>query len=79
MKKWCKNNMLYIIGALVGAAAGLLYWNFVGCSSGTCAITSKPVNSTLYGALMGSLFFGIFKKDKKNNIVSSEKNNRHDI
>ena len=79
MKKWCKNNMLYIIGALVGAVAGFLYWNFVGCSSGTCAITSKPVNSTLYGALMGSLFFGIFKKDKKSNIVSSEKNNNHDI
>ncbi len=79
MKKWCKNNMLYIIGALVGAIAGFLYWNYVGCSSGTCAITSKPVNSTLYGALMGSLFFGIFKRDKKNSIISSEKNNDHDV
>jgi UDP-N-acetylmuramyl pentapeptide phosphotransferase/UDP-N-acetylglucosamine-1-phosphate transferase len=78
MKKWCKNNWLYIIGAVVGAAAGFLYWNFVGCASGTCAITSKPVNSTLYGALMGSLFFGLFKREKKNSIVSAEKNNEHD-
>ena len=26
-------------------------------------ITSKPGNSTLYGAIMGSLLFGMFKKD----------------
>jgi hypothetical protein len=79
MKKWCSKNVLYIIGAVVGAIAGYLYWNFVGCSSGTCAITSKPLNSTLYGALMGSLFFGIFKKEKMNDIVSSENNEPHDI
>ena len=78
MKKWCKSNLLYIIGALIGATAGFLYWNFVGCASGTCAITSKPLNSTLYGALMGSLLFGLFKKDKKNSIVSSEKTNGHE-
>lgn len=79
MKKWCKNNVLYIIGALVGAIAGFLYWNFVGCASGTCAITSKPVNSTLYGALMGSLFFGLFKKEKKSGIVSSKNNSDENI
>lgn len=57
--------MLYIIGAVLGAIGGYLYWNYVGCSSGTCMITSKPVNSTLYGALMGGLLFGIFKKERK--------------
>lgn len=60
---WVKKNMLYIIGAGVGAVAGFLYWKFVGCESGTCAITSKPLNATLYGALMGALLFGIFKKE----------------
>jgi hypothetical protein len=54
-----------LIGILLGAIAGWLYWNFVGCSSGTCAITSKPINSTLYGALMGYLVAGIFQKDVK--------------
>jgi hypothetical protein len=44
-----------LIGITLGAAAGFLYWKFVGCSNGTCMITSKPINSTLYGALMGFL------------------------
>ena len=53
-----------LIGITIGAVAGFLYWKFVGCSSGTCMITSKPINSTLYGAVMGFLVAGIFKKDK---------------
>ena len=61
MKKWFNNNMLYIIGAVLGAIGGYLYWKFVGCSSGSCAITSKPVNSALYGAVMGALLLSIFK------------------
>ena len=53
-----------LIGITLGAIAGLLYWKFVGCSSGTCMITSKPINSTLYGGLMGFLVAGIFKKER---------------
>ena len=53
-----------LIGITLGAVAGFLYWKFVGCSSGACMITSKPINSTLYGAVMGFLVAGIFKKDK---------------
>ena len=52
------------IGIAFGAVAGFLYWKFIGCSSGTCAITSKPFNSTLYGALMGYLVAGMFKKEQ---------------
>ena len=62
MKKWLSNNLLYIIGAVVGAVAGYLYWQQIGCPTGTCAITSKPLNSTLYGAVMGALVLGMFKK-----------------
>ena len=51
-------------GVILGAVAGYLYYHFVGCASGTCAITSKPMNSTLYGALIGGLFFNLFKKEK---------------
>jgi hypothetical protein len=65
MKKWFKYNNLYFIGAVIGAVAGFMYWNYIGCSTGTCAITSKPLNSTLYGALMGSLLFSLFKREKK--------------
>jgi hypothetical protein len=57
-----KKNILTILGITVGAIGGYLYFHFVGCDSGTCIITSKPLNSTLYGALMGGLLFNIFKK-----------------
>jgi len=53
------------IGIVVGAIAGYLYYFYVGCTSGTCAITSKPLNSTLYGALMGGLVFNMFVKSPK--------------
>ncbi|HLV52365.1 MAG TPA: DUF6132 family protein [Flavobacterium sp.] len=60
-----KKNSLVIAGVLVGALAGYLYWQYVGCLSGTCAITSKPINSTLYGSMMGGLFFSLFQPNKK--------------
>ena len=63
MTNWISKNKLSVIGVTIGAAAGFLYWNFVGCASGTCMITSKPINSTLYGALMGYLLISIFKKE----------------
>jgi hypothetical protein len=57
-------HILTIIGIIAGAIGGYLYYHFVGCASGTCAITSKPLNSTLYGAMMGGLLFNVFKKEK---------------
>ncbi len=53
------------IGTVVGAIAGYFYYFYIGCASGTCAITSKPLNSTLYGALMGGLLFNMFIKSPK--------------
>lgn len=72
MKKWFNNNKLYLVGAVLGAIAGFLYWPMVGCSSGTCMITSKPFNSTLYGAMMGSLLFGLFTKESKKKVLKEE-------
>lgn len=57
-------NKITIIGTAFGAVVGFLYYKFIGCSSGTCAITTKPVNSTLYGALMGSLLFNLLQSKK---------------
>ncbi|HEX3024992.1 MAG TPA: DUF6132 family protein [Chitinophagaceae bacterium] len=65
MKKLFNENKLYVFGAVVGAIGGFMYWKFVGCSSGTCMITSSPRNSTLYFALMGAIFMGMFKKEKQ--------------
>jgi hypothetical protein len=72
MKKWFNNNTLYLAGAAIGAIAGYLYWQQVGCLSGTCAITSKPFNSSAYGAMMGSLLFGMFKKESKKQTLKDE-------
>lgn len=64
LKKWLVKNKFSFIGVIAGAVLGYLYWNIVGCSRGTCTITSNPINSTLYGAFMGFLVAGIFKTNK---------------
>ena len=73
MKKWFNNNKLYLAGAVIGAIAGFFYWQQIGCASCTCIITSKPINSTLYGATMGALLLGILKKENKKQSVENEK------
>jgi phage shock protein E len=60
-------HKLTIIGIVVGAIGGYLYYHYIGCMSGTCPITSQPLNSTLYGAMMGGLLLNTFKKEKKDN------------
>ncbi len=60
-----KAIIITVIGVVIGAIAGYLYYFYVGCSTGSCAITSKPFNSTLYGALMGGLLFNMFIKSPK--------------
>jgi len=65
MKNKLNKYKLELIGLVIGAVGGWCYWYFVGCASGTCAITSSPVNSTLYGAIMGALFLGMLKPQNK--------------
>jgi len=54
-----KVNRAYVIGVIIGGIGGYLYWLKVGCSTGTCPITSSPVMSTLWGALLGAMLFSI--------------------
>ena len=60
-----KEQALAIIGIILGAIGGYLYWHYIGCVSGTCPITSSPIMSTIWGALLGGLLLSMFKKDKK--------------
>lgn len=54
------------IGVVIGLISGYAYYYYVGCVSGTCSITSKPLNSSLYGGVLGGLLFNMisdfFKK-----------------
>ncbi len=65
MKNIVIKYKLELIGVVLGSVAGWCYWYFVGCASGTCAITSSPVNSSLYGAMMGGILASMLRKDKK--------------
>lgn len=56
MKKWLRPALFTLGGALVGLA----YYKLVGCSTGTCAITSSPINSMVYMGLIGWLLSGAF-------------------
>ena len=43
-------------GLAFGAVLGFGYYYYIGCASGTCAITSNPYISTAYGAMIGLVF-----------------------
>ncbi len=57
MKIWEKikkqNFKKLALGVVIGGLAGYAYYYFIGCTSGTCPITSNPLNSILYGSFAG--------------------------
>ncbi|MBX7094337.1 MAG: hypothetical protein K1X56_06410 [Flavobacteriales bacterium] len=65
MKKWVNKNRLWLIGSLAGAVAGYVYWRTVGCSNGSCMITSTWYISTLYFSIGGALLFASFRSESK--------------
>lgn len=58
IKKWIRPTLFTLGGALLGLA----YYYFVGCSTGSCAITSNPWTSMAYLGLIGWLLSGISGK-----------------
>lgn len=65
MIAFLRKHLLIFIGIVIGGLGGFLYYYFIGCSSGTCAITSKPVNSTIYGMVLGGLLADFLRGLKK--------------
>ncbi|MCF8236039.1 MAG: hypothetical protein K9G67_13775 [Bacteroidales bacterium] len=76
VKTFLKENIswLAIAGLAIGATGGYLYYYFIGCNSGSCAITSNPYMSILWGALLGYLVFDMFKPKTKSRKDQSEEN-----
>lgn len=69
-KLFFKRHWLTLLGIALGAAGGFLYWNFIGCTTGTCPITSSPINSSVWGAIIGVLLLSSFQKENK---ISTDK------
>jgi hypothetical protein len=62
-------NRFHIIGTIVGAGGGLLYWWKAGCQTGTCHLKSNPyymlVMGMAIGYLVADLIFSTIRKRKK--------------
>ncbi|MBE0540467.1 MAG: hypothetical protein IH623_03690 [Verrucomicrobia bacterium] len=50
-----------VIGLAIGGGAGFAFYKFIGCTTGTCPLTSNPWVSTLYGMILGGLVAGSLK------------------
>ena len=51
--------MISTLAAVAGGTGiGFLYWKFIGCSSGSCGITSNKYMSMFFGALLGLMLSG---------------------
>ena len=66
MENFIKKYKLGLIGIVLGGILGYACYHFIGCNTGTCAITSKPINSSVYGMVMGYLILSTFEKTKEN-------------
>jgi hypothetical protein len=58
MKKFIQSKFWQILGGIIGGIAGYFYYKEIGCSSGTCPITSKPLNSVVYFGVLGYFVAG---------------------
>ena len=65
MMQKIKSAVPEIIGIAVGAAGGFIYYRTVGCSTGSCPITSNPWLTILWGAIIGYLTGSMFNKKNK--------------
>lgn len=71
MKKFIQNNGWQILGGIFGGIGGYFYWRDIGCATGTCPITSKPLNSIIYFAVLAYFATGTVAGFKAQRIKKS--------
>lgn len=74
MKQFLKRHIPEISGVILGGIGGFLYWKYVGCISGTCAIKSNWYLMVPWGMILGYLI-GALVKDFSGKKKQKEKNN----
>ena len=75
MKKFIQNNAWQILGGIFGGIGGYFYWRDIGCATGTCPITSKPLNSIVYFAVLGYFIIGTIAKFREERREKGEERN----
>lgn len=55
MNALLKRNWRTLLGAALGALGGGLYAHFIGCRTGTCALTSNVWSAALFFGLTGAI------------------------
>ena len=50
-----------ILGVAIGGGLGFAYYKLIGCSTGSCPLTSNPWISSIYGAVLGALIATSFR------------------
>jgi len=62
MTQKTKKFIKILLFILAGCTVGYIYYKFWGCN-GTCAISSSPYRSTIYGGIIGGLLSFVFSKE----------------
>ncbi|MBN2486742.1 MAG: hypothetical protein JXB34_12280 [Bacteroidales bacterium] len=60
-----RKTVILSVSIVTGFIAGYLYWRFVGCTSGSCPLTSNWYSSTLFGGVFGYLIGDSFVQKKQ--------------
>lgn len=60
VREFFKSSIFWkpFLSIIIGGLLGFLYFYFVGCKSGACAITSNPYGSIFTGGLIGFFITG---------------------
>jgi len=59
-----------VLPVFAGASLGYAYYYFIGCTSGSCPITSNPWISTIYGGVAGFIISIPSKKKADDNATN---------
>ena len=60
MREKLKKQRKPVLFTVGGALAGLIYYYFAGCASGSCPLTAHPLVTMAYMGLVGWLLSGAF-------------------